>query len=173
MASGPITSWQIDGETVADLIFLSSRITADGDCSHETERHLLLKRKAMTNLDNILQSRDIILLAKVCLAKAIVRGVCNFLGSVSSQEKFEATDVEALSASQLLDSVTAQFYLENKGKYILEAWGHANPKGMKRRERERERECMHGRETPPSSPDIGPLFLYVFSSPGPVLCKLG
>ena len=120
MASGPITSWQIDGETVADLIFLSSRITADGDCSHETERHLLLKRKAMTNLDSILQSRDI-LLAKVYLAKAIVRGVCNFLGSVSSQEKFEATDVEALSASQLLDSVTAQFYLENKGKYILEA----------------------------------------------------
>ena len=120
MASGPITSWQIDGETVADLIFLSSRITADGDCSHETERHLLLKRKAMTNLDSILQSRDI-LLAKVYLAKAIVRGVCNFLGSVSSQEKFEATDVEALSSSQLLDSVTAQFYLENKGKYILEA----------------------------------------------------
>ena len=62
MASGPITSWQIDGETVeivADLIFLGSKITADGDCSHEIKRHLLLARKAMTNLDSILKSRDI------------------------------------------------------------------------------------------------------------------
>ena len=59
MASGPITSWQIDGETVADFIFLSSQITADGDCSHEIKRHLLLGRKVMTNLDSILKSRDI------------------------------------------------------------------------------------------------------------------
>ena len=62
MASGPITSWQIDGETmetVRDVIFLGSKITADGDCSHESKRHLLLGRKAMTNLDNILKSRDI------------------------------------------------------------------------------------------------------------------
>ena len=66
MASGPITSWQIDGETVqtmADFIFLGSKITADGDCSHETKRHLLLGRKAVTNLDNILKSRNITLLA--------------------------------------------------------------------------------------------------------------
>ena len=59
MASGPITSWQIDGETVADFIFLGSKITADGDCSHEIKRHLLLGRKVMTNLDSILKSRDI------------------------------------------------------------------------------------------------------------------
>ena len=75
MASGPITSWQIDGntmETVTDLIFLGSQITADGDCSHEIKRHLLLGRKAMTNLDSILKSRDITLLTKVCLVKVMV-----------------------------------------------------------------------------------------------------
>ena len=59
MASGPITSWQIDGETVADFVFLGSKITADGDCSHEIKRHLLLERKVMTNLDHIVKSRDI------------------------------------------------------------------------------------------------------------------
>ena len=64
MASGPITSWQIDGETVADFIFLGSKITADGDCSHEIKRRLVLGRKAMTNLDSILKSRDITLPTK-------------------------------------------------------------------------------------------------------------
>ena len=64
MASGPITSWEIDGETVANFIFLDSKITADGDCSHEIKRHLLLGRKAMTNLDSILKSRDITLPTK-------------------------------------------------------------------------------------------------------------
>ena len=75
MASGPITSWQIDGETmetVTNFIFLSSRITADGDCSHEIKRCLLLGRKAMTNLDSILKSRDITLPTKVCLVKTMV-----------------------------------------------------------------------------------------------------
>ena len=75
MASVPITSWQIDGETmetVTDLIFLGSKITADGDCSHEIKRHLILGRKAMSNLDSILKSRDIALPAKVCLVKAMV-----------------------------------------------------------------------------------------------------
>ena len=75
MASGPITSWQIDGETVEtvrDFIFLSSKITADGDWSHDSQRHLLLERKAMTNLDSILKSRDMTLLTKVCLVKAMV-----------------------------------------------------------------------------------------------------
>ena len=75
MASGPITSWQIDGETVetvSDFIFLGSKITADGDCSHEIKRFLLLERKAMTNLDSILKSRDITLPTKVCLVKAMV-----------------------------------------------------------------------------------------------------
>ena len=75
MTSGPITSWQIDGETmetVTDFIFLGSKITADGDCSHEIKRHLLLGSKAMTNLDSILKSRDITLPTKVHLVKAMV-----------------------------------------------------------------------------------------------------
>ena len=72
MASGPITSWQIDGETATDFVFLGSKITADGDCSHEIKRLLLLGRKAMTNLDSRLKSRVITLLTKVHLAKAIV-----------------------------------------------------------------------------------------------------
>ena len=75
MTSGPITSWQIDGETmetVTDFIFLGSKITADGDCSHEIKRRLLLERKAMTNLDSILKSRDITLLTKFPLVKAMV-----------------------------------------------------------------------------------------------------
>ena len=71
MASGPITSWEIDGETVSDFIFLGSKITADGDCSHEIKRHLLLGRKAMTNLDSILKNRDITLPTKVHLVKAV------------------------------------------------------------------------------------------------------
>ena len=75
MASGPITSWEIDGETVemvSDIIFLGPKITADGDCSHEIKRRLLLGRKAMTNLDSILKSRDITLPTKVCLVKTMV-----------------------------------------------------------------------------------------------------
>ena len=72
MASGPITSWEIDGETVSDFISLGSQITSDGDCSHEIKRRLLLGRKVMTNLDSILKSRDITLLTKVCLVKAMV-----------------------------------------------------------------------------------------------------
>ena len=75
MASGPITSWEIDGETVetlSDFIFRGSKITADGDCSHEIKRHLLLGRKVMINLDSIFKSRDITLPTKVCLVKAMV-----------------------------------------------------------------------------------------------------
>ena len=72
MASGPITSCQIDGETVADFIFLGSKITADGDCSHEMKRHLLLGRKPMTNLDSILKSRDITLPTKFHLVKGMI-----------------------------------------------------------------------------------------------------
>ena len=72
MASKPIISWQIDGETVADFIILGSKITTDGDCSHEIKRHLLLDRKVMTNLDSILKSRDITLPTKVHLVKAMV-----------------------------------------------------------------------------------------------------
>ena len=72
MASGPITSWEIDGETVSDFILGDSKITADGDCSHEIKRHLLLGRKAMTNVNSILKSRDITLPTKVHLVKAMV-----------------------------------------------------------------------------------------------------
>ena len=75
MASGPITSWEIDGEiveTVSDFIFLGSKITADGNCSHEIKRCLLLGKKVMTNLDSIFKSRDITLPTKVCLVKAVV-----------------------------------------------------------------------------------------------------
>ena len=72
MAFGPITSWEIDGETVSDFIFGGSKITADGDYSHEIKRCLLLRRKVMTNLDSILKSRDITLPTKVCLVKAMV-----------------------------------------------------------------------------------------------------
>ena len=75
MASGPITSWKIDGETmetVTDFIILGSKITADGDCSHEIKRHLLLGRKAMTNIDSILKKRDITLPTKVCVVRTIV-----------------------------------------------------------------------------------------------------
>ena len=75
MASGPITSWQINGETVTDFIFLGSKITADGDCNHEIKRRLILGRKAMTNLDNILKSRDITLPTKVCVVKVLVFSV--------------------------------------------------------------------------------------------------
>ena len=72
MASGPNTSWQIDGETVADFIFMGSKITADGDCSHEIKRRLLIGRKVMINLDSIFKNRDITLPTKVCLVKAMV-----------------------------------------------------------------------------------------------------
>ena len=72
MASGPITSWQIDGETMRDFIFGGSKITVDGDCSHEIKRHLLLGRKAMANLDSVLKIRDVTLLTKVRLVRAMV-----------------------------------------------------------------------------------------------------
>ena len=81
MASGPIISWQKDGgtvETVSDFIFLGSKITADGDCSHEIKRCLLLGRKAMSNLDSILKSRDVTLPTKVCIVKAIVFPVVTY-----------------------------------------------------------------------------------------------
>ena len=81
MASGPITSWEIDGETVetvSNFIFLGSRLTADGDCSHEIKRRLLLGRKVMTNLDSIFKSGDITLLTKVCLVKAMVFPVVTY-----------------------------------------------------------------------------------------------
>ena len=80
MVSGPITSWQIDGETVADFIFLGSKITVDGDCSHEIKRCLLLRRKVMTNLHSILKSRDVTLSTKVHLVKSMVFPVWKWNG---------------------------------------------------------------------------------------------
>ena len=78
MAFGPITSWEIDGETVSDFTFCGSKITADGDCSHEIKSCLLLGRKVVTNLDSILKSRDITLPTKVCLVKAMVSPVVRY-----------------------------------------------------------------------------------------------
>ena len=89
MASGPITSWEIDGErveTVSDFIFLGSRITTDGDCSHEIKKHLLLGRKVMTNLDRIFKSRGITLPTKVCLVKAMVFPVVMYGCELDSEE---------------------------------------------------------------------------------------
>ena len=97
-----------------------------------------------------------------------VRRLCNFLGSVSSQPKFEVIDVKALGVSQLSDSFTAEFYLENKGKHILKAWEHADPKDAKR---ERERVCAGERERDPRP--FGSSFYMFFTPPGPALCKLG
>ena len=85
MASGPITSWQIEWETVRGFIFLGSKITADGDCSHKIKRHLPLGRKVMTNLDSILKSRDITLPTKVCLVKAMVFPVVMWMGQLDHE----------------------------------------------------------------------------------------
>ena len=98
MASGSITSWQIDGETVetvSDFIFLGSKITADGDCSHEIKRHWLLGRKAMTNLDSILKSRDITLPTKVCLVKAMVFPIVMYGGESWTIKKTEHRRIDA------------------------------------------------------------------------------
>ena len=97
MASGPITSWQIDGETVANFIFLSSRITADGDCSHEIKRRLLFGRKVMTNLDSILKSRDITLPTKVCLVKAMVFPVAMYGCGSWTIKKAEPQRIDGLN----------------------------------------------------------------------------
>ena len=98
MASGPITSWETDGETVervSDFIFLGSKITADGDCSHEIKRRLLLGRKVMTNLDSILKSRDITLTTKVCLVKAMVFPVVMYGCESLTVRKAECRKIDA------------------------------------------------------------------------------
>ena len=94
MASRPITSWQIDGETVIDFIFLGSKITTDGDCSHEIKTHLLLGRKAVISLDSILKSKDITLLTKVCIVKAMVFPVVTY-GCESWTTKAECQKIDA------------------------------------------------------------------------------
>ena len=100
MASGPITSWEIDGETVetvSDFIFLGSRVTADGDCSHEIKRCLLLGRKVMTNLESIFKSRDITLPTKVCLVKAMVFPVVMYGCESWILKKAERQRIDALN----------------------------------------------------------------------------
>ena len=103
MASGPITSWEIDGETVSDFILGGSKITADGDCSHEMKRHLLLGRKVMTNLDNILKSRDITLSTKFRLVKAMVFPVLMY-GCESVTIKLSAEELMLLNCGVGEDS---------------------------------------------------------------------
>ena len=98
MASSPITSWQMDGEkmeTVTDFIFLGSKITADGDCSHEIKRRLLLRRKAMTNLDSVLKSRDITLLTKIHVVKAVVFPVVMYRCESQTIKKAAQRRIEA------------------------------------------------------------------------------
>ena len=100
MASGPITSWERDEETVetvADFIFLGPKITADGDCSHEIKRHLLLGRKGMTNLDNILKSRDVTLPTKVCLVKAMIFPVIMYGCESWTVKKAECQKIDAFA----------------------------------------------------------------------------
>ena len=108
MTSGPITSWQIDGETMKtalDFIFLCSKITADGDCSHEIKRNLLLGRKAMTNLDSILKSKDITLQTKVCLVKAMVFPVVMYgCESWTIKRRLSAEELMLLNCGVVEDS---------------------------------------------------------------------
>ena len=103
MASGPITSWEIDRETVSDFIFLGSKITADGDCSHEIKRRLLLGRKVMTNLDSIFKSRDITLPTKVRVVKAMVFPVVMY-GCESWTIKLSAEELMLLNCGVGEDS---------------------------------------------------------------------
>ena len=104
MASGPITSWQIDGETVIDFIFLGSKITADGDCSHEIKRRLLLGRKAITNLDTILKSRDITLATKVRVVKTTVFPVVMYGCESWTIKKVEHQRIDAFNCDAAEDS---------------------------------------------------------------------
>ena len=114
MASGPVISWQIDGETVetvSDFILGGSNITADGDCSHEIKRHLLLGRKVMTNLDNILKSRDVTLPTKVCLVKAMVFPVVMYGYESWTVKKAECRRIDAFELwcwRRLLESLGLQ-----------------------------------------------------------------
>ena len=104
MASGPITSWQIDEETVADFSFLGSKITADCDCSHEIKRRLLLERKAMTNLDSIFKSRDITLPTKVRIGEAMVFPVVMYGCESGSIKKLSAKELMLLNCGVGEDS---------------------------------------------------------------------
>ena len=145
MASGPITSWQIDGETVEivrDFIFLSSKITTDGDCSHEIKRHLLLGRKAMTKLDSILKSRDITLLTNICIVIDMVFSVVMYRCESWTIKKAEHRRIDAFelwcwgrllrvpwparrSNQSILKEITPEYSLEGLMlKLKLQYFGH-------------------------------------------------
>ena len=122
MASGPITSWEIDGEiveTVADFIFLGSKINAGGDCSHEIKRHLLLGRKVMTNLGNILKSRDIILSTKLCLVKAMVFPVVMYGCESWTIKKAEHKELMLLNCDVGEDSLRVPWTIRRSTQSIL------------------------------------------------------
>ena len=140
MASGPITSWQIDGETVSDFIFRGSKITADGDCSQEIKRRLLLGRKVMTNLDSIFKSRDITLPTKVCLVKAMVFPVVMYGCESWTIKKAEHRRIDAFelwcwrrllrvpwtarrSNQSILKDISPEYSLEGL-KLKLQSFGH-------------------------------------------------
>ena len=141
MAFGPITSWQIDGETVTDFIFLDSKITADGDCSHEIKRCLLLGRKAMTNPDSVLKSRDITLPTKVCLVKAMAFPVVMNRSESWTIKKAECQRIDAFelwcwrrflrvpwtarSSQSILKEISPEYSLEGLMlKLKLQYFGH-------------------------------------------------
>ena len=144
MASGPITSWQTDGETVADFIFGGSKITADGDCSHEFKRHLLLGRKVMTNLDLTFKSRDITLPTKVHLVKAMVLPVVMYGCESRTIKKAECQRIDAFelwcwrklwrvlwtprrSTQSILKEISPEYSLEVLMlKLKLQYFGHLN-----------------------------------------------
>ena len=142
MASGPITSWEIDGETVSDFIFGGSKITADGDYSHQIKRCLLLGRKVMTNLDRILKSKDITLSAKVCLVKAMVFPVVRYRCESWTVKKAEQRGIDAFelwcwkrllrvpwtarkSSQSILKEISLEYLLEELMlKLELQHFGH-------------------------------------------------
>ena len=147
MTSGPITTWEIDGETgetVSDFILGGSKITADGDCSHEIKRHLLLERKPMTNLDSILKSRDITLPTKVCLVKAMVFPVVMYGCESWTVKKAEHQRIDAFALwcwrrllrlpwtarrfNQSILKISPEYCLEGKMlKLKLQYFGHLMP----------------------------------------------
>ena len=142
MASGSITSWQIDGETVTDFIFGGSKITADGDCSHEIKRHLLLRRKAMTNLDNILKSRDITLptefhLVKTLIFPVVMYGFESWIIKKAEHQRFDAFELwcsrrllrvpwtARRSNQSTLKEISCEYSLEGlMSKLKLQYFGH-------------------------------------------------
>ena len=123
MASGPITSWEIDGETVSDFVFLGSKITADGDCSHEIKRHLILGRKVMSNLDSIFKSRDITLPTKVRLVKAMVFPVVMYGCKSWTVKKADSQRIDAFELWSWIRLLTFESPLDCKEIQLVHSEG--------------------------------------------------